>query len=925
MRFPHRASYLTVSVLLLAGMSIGAAGEIVRLPFSGQRLYRTPSFQIDDQSGVGETVGAERLFGVFINTTLYGQITESIDTYIADLESDGWRVVLYSAEGGTSQKSESEQWTIVDFRFELQAARQLRELARNEYDQGMVGCIIIGELPAGWVEAETGSGTGTGIPVDLFFRDMDSQWDDTDGNGLLDENFPTNGDCKPEIWMSRLYANSLDGDEVSLMKNYFRKNHAYRIGELTLPKRALDYVDDDWAGAGFFLRGLYDEVTQINDDQTTTASDYLARLAEGYDLIRVSVHGYGWGHGFIKNGTRSDVFYWDIIADDPCCFFYDIYSCGTFGWWVPNYIDGWYVFSPSYGLASWGPCGYGTAGVFYDALDLGKCLGDAQLQHSNYLATGKSFLPGDEAGTFGMFGDPALVLRQSPSGPTIIYVDGDATGEGSGLDWENAYNNLQDALSAPSWGTEIRVAQGIYMPDQGAAVRPGDRSATFRLRNGVVIKGGYAGPDEPDPNARDVGLYRTILSGEIGVLRSNVDNSYHVISVSNVGAAAVLDGFTVEGGYADANYGDVNNCGGGIYLSYSSPSITDCNLVDNYAKHGGGMFSTRDCTPTISNCRLQDNSAIEGGGMANEHHSRPILDNCVFSSNQAQSTGGGIYNGDHCEPLLANCIFANNTALDRGGAIFNSWGSPRLSNCELISNSAGTGGGMYDHRGSPKLTGCVFGGNQGTGLRGYDSHAVLEHCEFYSNSGFTGGGLELDFGYMTISNCVFSGNEASWGGGIYGYGTSSLTLTNCTIACNSAKGDGGGILGGNELILFNCILWENSDDWGRTRDESAQIQASNPIINFSCVQGWTNTLGGIGNIDIDPHFADQNSGNYHLKSQAGHWDENRQGWRHDGITSPCIDTGDPNMSVGNEPEPNGGIINMGAYGGTVEASKSYRR
>ena len=43
----------------------------------------------------------------------------------------------------------------------------------------------------------------------------------------------------------------------------------------------------------------------------------------------------------------------------------------------------------------------------------------------------------------------------------------------------------------------------------------------------------------------------------------------------------------------------------------------------------------------------------------------------------------------------------------------------------------------------------------------------------------------------------------------------------------------------------------------------------------------------------------------------------------DEVTSPCIDAGDPMSPIGREPFPNGGRINMGAYGGTAEASKSY--
>jgi hypothetical protein len=49
----------------------------------------------------------------------------------------------------------------------------------------------------------------------------------------------------------------------------------------------------------------------------------------------------------------------------------------------------------------------------------------------------------------------------------------------------------------------------------------------------------------------------------------------------------------------------------------------------------------------------------------------------------------------------------------------------------------------------------------------------------------------------------------------------------------------------------------------------------------------------------------------------------QRSWVEDDATSPCIDAGDPMSPVGYEPFPNGGIVNMGAYGGTAEASKSY--
>jgi len=107
-----------------------------------------------------------------------------------------------------------------------------------------------------------------------------------------------------------------------------------------------------------------------------------------------------------------------------------------------------------------------------------------------------------------------------PSQAGIIYVDADANGLNTGSSWADAYNYLQDALANASSSlkpVEIRVAQGVYRPDENA-VEPngtGNREATFQLINGASLKGGYAGFGEPDPNARDIDIYETILTGDL--------------------------------------------------------------------------------------------------------------------------------------------------------------------------------------------------------------------------------------------------------------------------------------------------------------------------------------------------------------------------------------------------------------------------
>ena len=89
---------------------------------------------------------------------------------------------------------------------------------------------------------------------------------------------------------------------------------------------------------------------------------------------------------------------------------------------------------------------------------------------------------------------------------------------------------------------------------------------------------------------------------------------------------------------------------------------------------------------------------------------------------------------------------------------------------------------------------------------------------------------------------------------------------------------------------------------------------------------YNNTGGNYKNassttdIYADPLFADQKNHNYYLKSKAGRWDGSH--WVTDSISSMCIDAGYLSSDYSNEPEPNGGRINIGPHGNTIYASKS---
>lgn len=88
---------------------------------------------------------------------------------------------------------------------------------------------------------------------------------------------------------------------------------------------------------------------------------------------------------------------------------------------------------------------------------------------------------------------------------------------------------------------------------------------------------------------------------------------------------------------------------------------------------------------------------------------------------------------------------------------------------------------------------------------------------------------------------------------------------------------------------------------------------------------WQQASGGTdaNSSGYDPMMADEEHGDYHLRSAAGRYDPTaRQFVTTDTVTSPVIDLGDPATDFAAEKAPNGGRVNVGMYGGTKEASKS---
>ena len=184
-------------------------------------------------------------------------------------------------------------------------------------------------------------------------------------------------------------------------------------------------------------------------------------------------------------------------------------------------------------------------------------------------------------------------------------------------------------------GDEIWVAGGTYRP--GAA---GARTATFQLKTGVAVYGGFAGT-ETSRDARDWAAHPTLLSGDLDSSGTLTDgDAYHVVTGSGTDATAVLDGFTIRGGNANSY---PNNLGGGMVNLSGSPTLTHVTFSGNSATYGGGMVNYSSSSPALTHVAFNGNSAILRRRDVQQPSSNPTLTNVSFSGNSA-TYGGGMLN-----------------------------------------------------------------------------------------------------------------------------------------------------------------------------------------------------------------------------------------------------------------------------------------
>ncbi len=471
-------------------------------------------------------------------------------------------------------------------------------------------------------------------------------------------------------------------------------------------------------------------------------------------------------------------------------------------------------------------------------------------------------------------------------------------------DWVGA-SDLQTALAAAnadSGSPEIWVKSGTYKP----AVYARDSSFVI-TKDSLKLFGGFAG-GETSASQRDPVANPVILSGNIGALGTNTDNSYHVMVMlpvsADITAGTVIDGLTVTGGYADNNtysnavpqlggYSVFQGWGAGmlimanndgtfyynsVFTYYSvSPTITRCAFTNcRSGANTGGAITVRGlegrAAPSFYDCQFAGDTCAGPGGAISyyEASTNPQataqinIINSSFTANRG-STGGAFYlNGSSLNPLIlhvSGCTFISNFSTTNGGGAIKidiSYAKTLIDSCFFIADTGRLGGAVTvtattDTNYRTTINRCYFYGN-----RGYISNSA---------SAGTGGAIYTQSCNLSINNSVFASNAAlgtssttTAGGGAIAVGSSAnVTLNNSTLF-NDFSFATGGRKGSHEVVLqsSNSIFTANNSIlWNSFSDSTVMIGASGGTATYNYSDVRSNpAVTGTGTITSYPFFRD---------------------------------------------------------------------
>ena len=467
-------------------------------------------------AGVDVPVAATRgRIILVLERSIVPAVAAEIDRLARDLAGDGWTPVR--REVGRDDTPAS--------------VREAIRSAANEDRANTRAVLLLGHVPvarSGNLNVD-GHG-GRPLPADAFYGDLDGNWPDANGDGVLD---PATLPSDVDLMVGRVdFADmSSFGSETDLLRRYLDKNHAYRHGLRRVAARAL--VGDrlgDFSGEAFSASGYRnfsallgsDRITVAGvEDDSPVAERWITRLA-GADWLLV--YGAGGGtntsvSGLGTRGTFADVWSADFVEKHARGQFYLLFGSWFVDWNQPDNLMRAALAAPDFGLtALW----TGRPHVFLHHMAVGEPIGHGVRLSQNNSSLYASQVNRQTRGIhLALLGDPTLRLQvvAPPSGLRA------GTGGGSpALTWTTSpdatagyhvYRATDEAgpftrvTTSPVTGTaftDYAAPAGTYTYQVRAVRRESSGGGTyFNTSQGVFTTATVTNPTPPPTTSSPIG------------------------------------------------------------------------------------------------------------------------------------------------------------------------------------------------------------------------------------------------------------------------------------------------------------------------------------------------------------------------------------------------------------------------------------
>jgi len=419
----------------------------------------------------------------------------------------------------------------------------------------------------------------------------------------------------------------------------------------------------------------------------------------------------------------------------------------------------------------------------------------------------------------------------------IRYVKPTATGKGDGSSWDNASADLQKMIDEladnnPQNQTgEVWVAAGTYTP-QSQLISGTGYSASFRMRDGISVYGGFAGT-ETSKFDREKGTmpwdftYPTVLEA---AYYSHDDfkwtdkkwtltsDSRHVVWFAPMpGESAftnvtTLDGVTIQGGYAQGGTGlddFKTDRGGGVYMDGANAYLSNCIVKENYATGNGGGVYLKD--GRVMTSFIYNNNADADGGAVYVDDAGLVLRSMLSNNSAHNGAGAYLHNGtgndetgnDHPEYLiLSTCVVSNNT-MTGNGAVYCDKGGVMMQNT-ITNNNCVTATDATDPNASQ--TGGIY----------IDEYALVVNSVLWNNQmGVSPNGTNIPMYARSpsadkvkfLNNAISGVNNAIW----------NNTLQEQTLSLvdeNAGKQDDGNSIGPRFIVPAEDMKFDLDKNYG---------------------------------------------------------------------------------------------------------------